>query len=100
MPITSSAKKALRRDSNRTEVNRQIRSHMKSTLDAVKANPDKQTISQAYAILDRAAKKNIIHKNKAARIKSQVSHYQAPKASPKKETKKAKSSSTSKQAKK
>lgn len=96
MPITSSAKKALRRDIHRTQVNRKIRSQMKSVLDAVKANPDTKTVSQAYAVLDRAAKKNIIHKNKAARLKSQASQYRAPKSLPKKEPAKTKSSSSKK----
>ena len=33
----------------------------------------KKTISSAYSAIDKAAKKNIIHKNKASRLKAQIS---------------------------
>jgi ribosomal protein S20 len=44
--------------------------------DAVKAArkaPSKKTITAAFSTLDKAAKKNTIHKNKAARLKSRLS---------------------------
>lgn len=34
-----------------------------------------QTLSQAYKSIDKAVKKNVFHRNKAARKKSQLSNY-------------------------
>lgn len=73
MPITSSALKALRRDRRRTQVNRIIRSQLKTIIDQTRKSQDKQLLPEAYSVIDRAAKKKIIHPNKAARLKAQLS---------------------------
>lgn len=70
MPVTQSAKKALRRDKRRTIINRRIKEKMKTALKKAKERPTNQNLALAYSALDRAAKKKIIHKNKAARLKS------------------------------
>lgn len=102
MPVTVSAKKALRRDKRRTQVNRVIRSRLKNVIDTTKKTKDVALLPQAYSIIDRAAKKGVIHSNKAARLKSQLSKIavEAAPASQKTKTKKtsAKSSSTKKPA--
>lgn len=73
MPITKSALKALRQDRRRTEVNRPVRSRVKTTLDEVKKTPNASTLSHAFSAIDKAVKKHLIHKNKAARLKSAAS---------------------------
>ena len=71
MPVTSSAKRALRKDRRRTITNNQIRSQLRSSIKKFKSTKDKDLLPQLYTVLDRASKKNIIHPNKAARLKSQ-----------------------------
>ena len=72
MPITQSAKKALRRDKRRTIVNLRIKKKIKSVLKKVKGKPTKKNVALTYSTIDRAVKKNIIHRNKAARLKSRL----------------------------
>ena len=73
MPITKSALKALRQDRRRTEVNRPVRSRVKTTLDAVKQEKTPKALASAFSAIDKAVKKHLIHKNKAARLKSAAS---------------------------
>ena len=72
MPVIKSAKKALRRDQKRAFVNQRIRRLIKQTLKKARKNPTKKVIAQTASILDRAAKKRVIHPNKAARLKSRL----------------------------
>ena len=96
MPVTKSAAKALRRDRRRTIINKKIKRAYKETVRAVRKNPTAETLKKAYSQLDRAAKKKVIHKNKAARLKSRLSKLlrQPPPSSPSKpsKTKKRKTS--------
>lgn len=73
MPLTKSAKKALRMDQSRTLVNRRIKNIMKLAVKAFRVNPASESLSKAYQAIDRAAKKNLIHKKKGGRLKSQLS---------------------------
>ena len=45
---------------------------MKTAMDRVKKTPNKINLSLAFSAIDRAVKKNILNKNKAARLKSGV----------------------------
>ena len=96
MPLTKSAKKALRVDRANRLINDQTRNKVKSALKAARlaiAAGDKDVpmppdghrgdtgsrpasvgtkIDAAYRELDLAAKKNVIHKNKASRLKSRL----------------------------
>lgn len=72
MPVTVSAKKALRRDRRRTIINKQIKRKIKEVLKKARRKPTKKVLAQATSLLDRAAKKNVIHRNKAARLKSRL----------------------------
>lgn len=72
MPVTVSAKKALRQDQRRMIVNRRIRDRLKRALKQARENPTKKLLSQATSILDRTAKKGVVHPNKAARLKSRL----------------------------
>jgi len=72
MPVTKSAKKALRRDQRRAVINLRIKRKIKAALKKVKENPTKKNLALAYSLLDRAAKKGVIHQNKTSRIKSRL----------------------------
>lgn len=73
MPILSSALKALRQTTRKTAMNRPVKSRAKSMVDAMKKAPNFANLSKAFSAVDRAVKRHIIHKNKAARVKSQLS---------------------------
>jgi small subunit ribosomal protein S20 len=73
MPITKSAKKKLRKDLKRTEENLKLKKTYKKTVKKTRENPNKKNLTEANKVLDKAAKKGIIHKNKAARMKSRLS---------------------------
>ena len=72
MPVTQSAKKALRRDKRRENRNKPVLSKIRSALRQAREDPTKKHLSAAYSAIDRAAKNHIIHKNKAARLKSRL----------------------------
>ena len=76
MPKIKSAKKALRQARARTLVNRAQTSELRTALKRVRAAADKATAATAYGravqLLDRAARKGLIHKNNAARQKSRL----------------------------
>ncbi|OGH02965.1 MAG: hypothetical protein A2798_00875 [Candidatus Levybacteria bacterium RIFCSPHIGHO2_01_FULL_37_17] len=73
MPVIKSAKKKLRKDILREKRNDLIRNSLKQVLKQIKNKPTAESIKKAIKIADKAAKKNIIHKNKASRIKSRLS---------------------------
>ncbi len=76
MPNIQSAKKKVRKDRKRTARNQAIEKLLVKSLKAVhKKASDASAVGKAYAIIDKAAKKRIIHKNKAARLKSKVSRF-------------------------
>ena len=78
MPIIKSAKKALRVSQKRAESNRLVKAKIKDSLKGARIAIEKgdkkvdEKIAKAYRELDIAAKKNVIHKNKAARLKSRL----------------------------
>ena len=82
MPIIKSAKKKLRQDSKRTKQNKQyelaykkiiheVKKHKKD-LPAGRQEKNAELLKKAYKAIDKAAKKSIIHKNKAGRLKAMV----------------------------
>jgi len=72
MPITQSAKKALRQSIKRNRVNRRAKDKVKKAIKEFKAKPTKEGLKKAFSKIDQAIKKNLTHKNKAARLKSQL----------------------------
>lgn len=73
MPQTVSAKRALRVDLKRRSINKLIQEKYKKAVKKAQEKPSLETISQAFSFLDRAVKNAVIHKNKAARVKSRLS---------------------------
>ena len=72
MPILANAKKALRVSQRKTIVNQRVKSRVKTMSDKMKVTPSSENLATAYSAIDRAVKNNIFHKNKAARLKSQL----------------------------
>ncbi len=79
MPITKSAKKALRQNVRRRKANLKRKTELKTVIKQYKKlisggqkEEAKKYLSQVYKKLDKAAKINLIKKNKAARLKSRL----------------------------
>lgn len=78
MPVSKSAKKALRVSDRRHVENMKIKYVFKKAIKTVKkavqegAEGTAELLSQAQSALDKAAKKDTIHPNKAARLKSRL----------------------------
>ncbi len=79
MPITKSAKKALRQNIKRRSRNRKIKENLKNLIKKMrllaaekKVDEAKKLIPQLYKILDKAAKTGVIKKNAASRGKSRI----------------------------
>lgn len=73
MPIIKSAKKKLRADKKRESFNSKLAHMLDYSLKKAKKVKSEKNIKEAISITDKSAKNNIIHKNKAARIKSKLS---------------------------
>ena len=80
MPIIKSAKKALRQNIRRRQKNLKRKAELKAVIKQYKKlvaagekNKAAEFLSQFYKKLDKAAKVELIKKNKAARLKSRLS---------------------------
>lgn len=73
MPITKQAAKKLRRDRKTGIRNARGRRGLREAIKSVRKHPTVKTLSLATKLLDKAAKTHIVHKNKAARLKSRLS---------------------------
>jgi len=73
MPITTSAKKKMRRDLTKRSKNATQKTALKQAIKKTRREPSKETFVEVQKLIDKAAKNNLIHKNKAARLKSQLS---------------------------
>jgi small subunit ribosomal protein S20 len=72
MPIIKSALKKLRKDKRRAIQNKAVKIKFKALVKKALAEPNLEHIKSAVSAIDKAAKKGVIHKNKATRIKSRV----------------------------
>jgi small subunit ribosomal protein S20 len=93
MPVIKSAIKKDRQDKKARAHNRVISDEYKKAVKAVRkfitAGDNKkaeEALKKAYSTIDKAAKKNVLHKNNAARRKSRLAALLA--TEPKKEVKK------------
>ncbi|EKE13452.1 MAG: hypothetical protein ACD_13C00015G0017 [uncultured bacterium] len=83
MPVTKTAKRALRGSKNKTQVNKILVKKLEIAIRVAKKSKNNEKVLTAVSLADRAAKKRIIHRNKAARIKSQLSRLVSVKTAPK-----------------
>lgn len=79
MPIKDSAKKEMRKTAKRTAVNSGRKKAIKELIKKIRKaalsgqiEEAKKMLPQAAQLLDKAAKKHIIHANKASRTKSRL----------------------------
>ena len=79
MANTPSAEKRIRQADKRNEHNRMQRSRLKTAIKRVLSATDaasaQSALSETSALLDRFASRNLIHRNKAARKKSQLARF-------------------------
>lgn len=80
MPNTKSAKKAVRSSAKKHVFNERTKDKMKSSIKQFRkltASGDnagaKDALPKTMSAIDKAAKKNVIKKNKASRLKSRLS---------------------------
>jgi small subunit ribosomal protein S20 len=75
MPNLKSAKKKARQDVKRKARNRNYSKQIDDIMNDMKTgkNAKADIVAKAYSVIDKAAKKKIIHKNKADRMKRRVS---------------------------
>jgi len=79
MPVTKSAKKALRKDRRRTIINKLRKKITKEAIKAFKKTLSEKDFKKAVSLVDRLAKNKVIHKNKASRLKSRLAKLLATK---------------------
>ncbi|MEZ4585758.1 MAG: 30S ribosomal protein S20 [Gemmatimonadales bacterium] len=76
MPRIKSAKKRLRQTKARTAQNRTQRSQLRTAVKKVRQATDPEARAKAFQeaerLLDRAGRKNLVHRNAAARQKSRL----------------------------
>ncbi len=80
MPLRhKSAQKRARQTIKRTERNKKVKAMLKGSVKRVLESKDKTgaeaELKKTVAVLDRAAVKGVIHKNKAANQKSKLSRH-------------------------
>ncbi len=77
MPIIKSAIKKMKQDKVRTARNKKYEETYKSTVRQLKKGT--KSLDDAYSSIDKAAKKKVIHKKKAGRLKALASKLVAAK---------------------
>lgn len=73
MPIIKSAIKKLRADKKKAVFNKSTKTKAKTAIDAFKASPSESGLAKAFSMVDKAAKKGVLKKGKANRIKARLS---------------------------
>ncbi len=72
MPIIKSAKKRVRQARKSTALNARTKRAVKSSIKVLHTKTTEDTFKKAQSAIDVAAKKGVLHKNKAARKKRQI----------------------------
>lgn len=78
MPLIRSAKKKMRKDIKRTAHNREIETALKGLIKQTRQKPSSELLTKTFSALDKAVKINLIHANKASRLKSRISKLVSP----------------------
>jgi len=73
MPVTKTAKRALRSSKRKESNNKVSITKLEVLLRTARKSKKEKDLIAAFSMVDRVAKKKIIHKNKAAHIKSLLS---------------------------
>lgn len=72
MPIIKSAKKKMRSDKRKRAHNLQVKSALKTAVKVARKESTPTNLKNAQKLLDKAVGAHLIHKNKAARLKSRL----------------------------
>lgn len=72
MPKIKSAQKALRVSERNKKYNLKFKEELRALIKKIKKERKKEDLKRVISLLDKAASKNVIHKNKAARLKSRL----------------------------
>jgi len=79
MPSHKSCEKRLRSDAKKKERNHYVKKSIGTIIKKIKKSTDKAEMDtllvQAQSIIDKAAKKGVIHRNNADRKKSRLSKF-------------------------
>lgn len=78
MPIIRSAIKKVRKDEVRTVRNKKREMALKSLIKKARVSKATKDLQAAFSALDKAAKVQLIHPNKSARLKSRLSKLIRP----------------------
>ncbi|MCK4426954.1 MAG: 30S ribosomal protein S20 [candidate division Zixibacteria bacterium] len=81
MPTHKSVKKRLRQSKKANIQNRSIKSEIKTFVKKVEASLDEKDLKETVSLLDKAARKRVVHKNQASRVKSRLTKLVTQKAS-------------------
>lgn len=73
MPIIKSAIKKMRQDKFRTARNRKRAGVLKTLIKKARTENSPASLKAVFSALDKAVKTNLIHRNKASRLKSRLS---------------------------
>ena len=73
MPVTVGAIRKLRSDKKRTQTNLRVKNSVRDVVAKMRRKPTEANLKAVFTNVDRAARKNVITKNKAARLKSRLS---------------------------
>lgn len=72
MPVTKTAKRALRGSMRKGSINTVALTKLEMAIKKAKREKNSKSVELASSMADKTAKIKAIHKNKAARIKSQL----------------------------
>lgn len=72
MPLLASALKKVRHDRRVTARNNGIRTSIRTLVKQMRKKPEAGLFQKTMSALDKAAKKHVIHKNRASRLKSRL----------------------------
>jgi len=73
MPVTKQATKKVRQDKRKAAFNLKVKKTFKKAASDFRKNPTDAALKLVYKAADTAAKTNVLHKNRAGRIKSRLS---------------------------
>jgi small subunit ribosomal protein S20 len=92
VPISKSAKKSLRSSETKAKRNLVLKAKLKTAIKKTTS----ENLSSVYSTIDKSAKRGLIHKNKAARLKSKLAKSVKDGAAPKVVKKQSKPKTTKK----
>lgn len=72
MPIIKSAKKRVRVSNKAAVRNHKTKRSLRDSIKSFKKNTSSKSLSSVQSEVDKATKKGVVHKNKAARLKSRA----------------------------